>query len=171
MKMNWLVIVLVLCFGWNSCNKPTTQIPSNKIAIDNSESQSLLVINQNLTEKEDSLLKAYAKNSIPGLLKHENGFWYKIIQSGKGLKIKDKSVCNFTYQLSFINGKEIESGNKKTTIGKKEVIAGLNEGLKLLNYGDSAIFVIPWYLGYGLKGDGNNIPPYTSLIYQIRVNK
>jgi FKBP-type peptidyl-prolyl cis-trans isomerases 1 len=171
MKKSGLAVGLFMCFGWYACQKPTPQIPSNKVAIDNSESQSLLAINQNLTEKEDSLLKLYAKNSNSGLLKHENGFWYKIVQTAVGKKIIDKSVCHFTYKLSLINGKELESGNKKITVGKKEVIAGLNEGLKLLHYGDSAIFVIPWYLGYGLKGDGNNIPPYTSLVYQIRVSQ
>jgi FKBP-type peptidyl-prolyl cis-trans isomerase len=68
-----------------------------------------------------------------------------------------------------LNGKSIE--NKTTTIkfGKKQSTVGLEEGIKLLQQGDSATFIIPWYLGYGMAGNETTIPPYTSLIYHVRI--
>jgi len=130
----------------------------------------MLVINQSLAIKEDSLLEIYAKKKDKALIKNELGFWYKIEQSGKGLKVKDKSTCKFSYRLTKLDGKIIEKDRKQVIIGKKLIVTGLEEGIKLLHHGDSATFIIPWYLGYGMKGNKPFIPPYTSIIYEIKLD-
>jgi len=50
-------------------------------------------------------------------------------------------------------------------------VNGLEESMKLLREGDSATIIIPWYLGYGMKGKEPKIPPYTSIIYQIKISE
>jgi len=99
------------------------------------------------------------------------GFWYKIYPSTDGTLIKDKEKCQFAYQLTSLDGKVMEQTNKQIVIGKKQIVVGLEEGIKLLHKGDSATFIIPWYLGYGMKGNKSVVPPYTSLIYHIKVMK
>lgn len=171
--MNKFGFALVICLlaGFFSCKKQAPQLPSNKIEVDNSEAAALLDINQNLAAKEDSLLEAFAKKQNKAYVKHELGFWYIIEQAGTGQKVGDKSTCNFSYELTLLNGNKIEEGRKQITIGKKEVIPGLEEGMKLLHCGDSAAFIIPWYLGYGMKGNKPKILPYTSVIYRIKLDK
>jgi len=70
-----------------------------------------------------------------------------------------------------INGKVIQEDEKQVIIGKKQVVTGLEEGLKLMHKGESATFIIPSYLGFGMKGNMPLVPPYTSLVYQIKLYK
>ncbi|MFT3753657.1 MAG: FKBP-type peptidyl-prolyl cis-trans isomerase [Paludibacter sp.] len=161
MKKNGFALALCLLAGFSSCKKQAPQLPSNKIEVDNSEAIALLDINQNLTAKEDSSIEAFAKKQNKVYVEHELGFWYVIEQAGTGQKVSDKSICNFSYELFLLNGNKIEEGRKQITIGKKEVIQGLEEGIKLLHRGDSATFIIPWYLGYGMKGNKPKVLPYT----------
>jgi FKBP-type peptidyl-prolyl cis-trans isomerase len=170
MKKIGSLLVICLCLGFFSCKKQAPQIPSNKIVIDNSNAETLLAINQNLAIKEDSLLEIFAKKKDKSFVKNEIGFWYKIDQAGNGLKVTDKSTCNFSYKLMLLNGKIVEEGKRQILIGKKQAIYGLEEGMKLLHHGDHATFIIPWYLGYGMNGNKPLIPPYTSIIYQIKLD-
>lgn len=163
-------LIILLFAVFSSCKKQIPQLPSNKIEVDNSEAIALLDINQNLTVKEDSLLEVFAKKQNKTYVKHELGFWYAIEQAGTGKKVNGKATCNFSYELTLLNGDKIEVGRKQITIGKKQVVPGLEEGIKLLHYGDSATFIIPWYLGYGMKGNKPKVLPYTSVIYSIKLN-
>ena len=168
MKKWGLFSITILFFGIISCVKQSPQIPSNKITEIDNDRSSLLKINGNLIRKEDSLLAIIAKKK--GSFKKNNiGFWYQIFNTGKGESIADSSLCKFDYQLFKINDKFIQSGQKTIIIGKKQSIIGLEEGLKMMHKGDSATFIIPWYLAYGMTGDDNLILPYTSLIYKLKV--
>lgn len=170
MRTKWFILVLCLSAGFVSCKKQAPQLPSNKIVVDNSEAQTMLAINQNLTAKEDSLLQVFVDKKKQSFIKNELGFWYKIDKKGTGEKIMDKSVCSYSYNLHLINEESVKQGIVKTVIGKKEIVTGLEEGLKLLHYGDCATFIIPWYLAYGMNGNKPLIPPYTSVIYEIKLD-
>ena len=151
-----------------SCKRQSPQLPSNKgVEIDKNE-ESLLKINHRLAIKEDALLKKYTENNGT-FKKNDLGFWSKIIPSGTGSEIKDSSVCKISSKLRLLNGKTLKVEQKQFVIGKKQLVVGLEEGIKLMHKGDSAIFVIPWYLGFGMKGNEPLIPPYTSIIYEIKL--
>jgi len=169
MKIAVGVMIVFACIGFSSCNKQIPQLPANKIVEDNSDAQALLAINENLTAKEDSLLEIYVAKTDKKLRRNELGFWYKVARPGSKLKIEEEKTCNFSYKLSLLNGKLVDQGKKQVKIGKKEIVVGLEEGLKLIHHGDSALFVIPWYLGYGMKGEKSLVPAYTSIIYEIKV--
>jgi len=167
----YFILGVLLTFpGLTSCKRQAPQLPSNKnIAVDTAIA-SLLTINKDLIHKEDSLLEIYVKSKNETFKRSELGFWYKIDESGTGVGIENKASYNFWYKLSILNGKEIENSKKTVVIGKKQLVIGLEEGLKLLHKGDSATFIIPWYLGYGMKGN-ENVPPYTSLRYEVKIDK
>ncbi|MDR3653470.1 MAG: FKBP-type peptidyl-prolyl cis-trans isomerase [Paludibacter sp.] len=163
-----LGIILIFILFLSSCKKISPQLPSNKGNVEDKSSASLLMINQNLTLKEDSIIKKFAEKD-GSFKKNAIGFWYRISKTGKGASIKDSVSCNFEYHLLLLDGKTVEKGEKQIVIGKKQLIVGLEEGLKLMQKGDSATFIIPWYLGYGMKGYEQIVPPYTSIIYKIRM--
>jgi len=56
-------------------------------------------------------------------------------------------------------------------LGKGEVIKGWEEGLLLLNEGSKATFIIPSALAYGEHGAGNDIKPYSALIFDLQLIK
>lgn len=55
--------------------------------------------------------------------------------------------------------------------GMGQVIPGWDEGLLLLNEGSKATLVIPSALGYGAQGAGNDIKPYSSLVFDVELVK
>lgn len=168
-KTVFLIGILVcLCLNFYSCKKQAPQLPSNKGIVKDESSASLAKINHRLAIKEDSIIKVYAEGKKV-FKKNEIGFWYKISSVGKGTIIKDSVSCKFSGKLMLLNGKMLERSEKQITIGKKETIAGLEEGLKLMHKGDSATFIIPWYLGYGMIGKDKLVPPFTSIVYEIKV--
>lgn len=171
MKIFIKAFSLFLClFLLGSCNRPLPQFPSNKGNVIDKNAVSLLAINQNLARKEDDVLKKFALQQDNAFKRSELGFWYKIDQVGKGSKIKDSVNCKISYTLLSLKGKVIQNEiAKQIIIGKKQDTVGLEEGLKLLNKGDSATFIVPWYLAYGMKGNEPLVLPYTSVIYRIRV--
>jgi len=56
-------------------------------------------------------------------------------------------------------------------VGSGGVIPGWDEGLLLVNEGAKARFVIPSALGYGSQGAGDNIKPYSTLVFDIELVK
>jgi FKBP-type peptidyl-prolyl cis-trans isomerase FkpA len=54
-------------------------------------------------------------------------------------------------------------------VGQGEVIRGWDEGLLLLNEGAKAKFIIPSTLAYGPQGAGNDIKPFSSLIFDVEL--
>lgn len=164
------VSLLFFCMLIISCVRQSPQIPSNKGIVTDQNAASLLVINENLAHKEDSILKEFVLHQDIAFKRSDIGFWYKIDHVGKGPGIKDSVGCKVSYKLLSINGKALRNEDKQIVIGKKQLVSGVEEGIKLMNRGDSATFIIPWYLAYGMKGDGPVIPPYTSLICKMKVS-
>lgn len=56
-------------------------------------------------------------------------------------------------------------------VGTGGVIPGWDEGLLLLNEGAKATFIIPSALAYGSQGAGNDIKPYSTLVFDVELVK
>ncbi|MDR2839779.1 MAG: FKBP-type peptidyl-prolyl cis-trans isomerase [Paludibacter sp.] len=146
------------------------QLPANKgVEIDSTEIQ-LMAVNEALIVREDSLLRLFAENDTTDFQKHALGFWYKIEQHTNGAKIDKKTYLVIDYQLFTLDNKKIKEERTGVQLGKKELTTGLEEGLLLMRKGEKATFIVPYYLAFGIKGNGAEVPPYTSVIYKIKVS-
>lgn len=56
-------------------------------------------------------------------------------------------------------------------LGQGNVIPGWEEGVLLLNEGGKATFIIPSDLAYGAQGASEDIPPFSSLIFDVELVK
>lgn len=56
-------------------------------------------------------------------------------------------------------------------LGQRQVIAGWDEGLQLLNEGSKATFIIPSKLAYAERGAGADIKPYSTLRFDVELVK
>jgi FKBP-type peptidyl-prolyl cis-trans isomerase FkpA len=70
----------------------------------------------------------------------------------------------------------LQQGDRKyepipVILGTSPVIQGWTEGLLLLNEGSKAKFIIPSSLGYGEQGAGAEIPPYSTLVFDVELVK
>ncbi|MDE5544049.1 MAG: FKBP-type peptidyl-prolyl cis-trans isomerase, partial [Bacteroidales bacterium] len=50
-----------------------------------------------------------------------------------------------------------------------EMTAGLSEALMMLKKGNKARFILPSHLAYGFSGNGTDIPPRATLLYDLEV--
>ena len=166
MKLFVHLFFLILMF---SCIKPIPQLPSNKENKNDTISNNLLKINELLTYKENKLIQKFAKTEHPDFIKNKMGFWYKIQKNNNTTLIEEKDKCSVFIKISNFNGDKLKEEKKNVTLGKKELISGVEECIKLMSKGDRATIIVPWYLAYGLKGNGSEIAPYTSLIIEIKI--
>jgi FKBP-type peptidyl-prolyl cis-trans isomerase FkpA len=59
----------------------------------------------------------------------------------------------------------------KFAVGEGSVIPGWDEGLLLLNEGSKAEFIVPSKLAYGDKGAGEDIKPFSTLLFDVELVK
>jgi FKBP-type peptidyl-prolyl cis-trans isomerase len=116
-----------------------------------------------------------AKNkSNPKIKTTASGLQYEVITEGTGLKPKDTSNVTVHYKGTLINGKQFDSSydrNEPATFGLNQVIKGWTEGVQLMPEGSKYRFYIPYDLAYGPRGAGQDIPPYSTLIFEIELLK
>lgn len=85
-------------------------------------------------------------------------------------KVFDTSLADVAKsEGTFIDGRPYEP--LQFSVGQQRVIAGWDEGLLLLNEGAKATFVIPSGLAYGEHGNGDEIKPYSTLVFDVELVK
>lgn len=104
----------------------------------------------------------------------ETGLRYEILQKGRGVKAKPGMQAIIDYKVRLLDGRLVytsdSTGQKKFVITKGGVERGLEEGILLLNQGDSVRFIMPPYMAHHLLGDFKKIPPRSTIIYEVRLN-
>lgn len=108
--------------------------------------------------------------------------YYVIKEKGNGAAVTDSGMVSLNYNLNLVDGIIID-GTTKKKYGHKTpfeykvgrlvpkpggVLPGFNEGMKQLNVGGDAIFIIPPTLGYG-DLDLKVVPPNSVLIFEVQV--
>lgn len=86
-------------------------------------------------------------------------------------------TCHYTGKL--INGKVFDTSHKlespknesdiPAAFRVRELISGFQIGLTHMRVGDIIEVYIPWMQGYGARGAGRDIPPYSTLIFEIEL--
>jgi len=108
-----------------------------------------------------------------GVTTTDSGLQYKVLTKGSGDKhpIATDTVSTH-YEGSLINGQVFDSSYKRgepAAFPLNRVIPGWTEGIQLMTVGDTFEFYIPFNLGYGAQGAGNNIPPYATLVFKVEL--
>jgi len=112
----------------------------------------------------------------PGVETTPSGLQVRIINKGGLLAKKpnrfDEVTVHYTGRL--VDGTVFDSSYKRgepATFRLDRVIKGWTEGLQMMPKGSKAEIVVPYELGYGDRGAGNAIPPYSTLIFEIELLK
>jgi FKBP-type peptidyl-prolyl cis-trans isomerase len=101
------------------------------------------------------------------------GLQYWDITVGTGEKVirGEKALVQYTGWLT--NGKKFDSSVGgppfKFTVGAGEVIKGWDEGVAGMKVGGKRQLRIPPDLGYGARGAGGDIPPNSTLIFDVQL--
>lgn len=110
----------------------------------------------------------------PGVVTLPGGVQYVIIKNGSGPKPKASDEVTVHYKGTLLNGKQFDSSydrNEPVTLELDKVIPGWTEGVQQMPVGSKFKFFIPYASGYGEQGAGENIPPYSTLVFEIELLK
>lgn len=107
-----------------------------------------------------------------GITVTASGLQYEVLQPGSGRQPKATDSVKCHYEGRLIDGTVFDSSyrrNAPATFSLNQVIAGWTEGVQLMQEGAKYRFYIPYSLAYGANGAGDNIPPYSALIFDVEL--
>lgn len=140
-------------------------------------------INVFLTEKREANMKKLTEEgkkfleenkAKPNVKTTESGLQYEVITLGNGVKPKATDNVTVHYKGTLLNGKQFDSSydrGEPVTFPLNQVIPGWTEGVQLMPAGSKYRFYIPYNLAYGERGAGQDIPPYSTLIFDVELLK
>ena len=101
-----------------------------------------------------------------------SGLQYKVLVAGNGPVPTSDQKVKVHYEGRLIDGTVFDSSYKRgqpATFAPSQVIKGWTEALTMMPVGSKWQLYIPEQLGYGSRGAGNSIPPYSTLIFDVEV--
>lgn len=165
-KLNliWILITLILA----SCDAQ-----ENKQHRTYSKEE-LIEANKQMVSDESDMIDRYIEVKDLKTEKTETGLVFQILESGSDSLVKAHTgnIATLTYRTYLLDSTEISfsppNDPLRFKIDQDDVVSGLHEGIKLLSVGDSARFILPSHLAYGLTGT-ETVPPKSALVYEVRL--
>jgi len=108
----------------------------------------------------------------PGITVTASGLQYEIVSEGDGPRPTAFDTVRVHYEGRLIDGSVFDSSIARgmpVEFPLQGVIPGWTEGLQLMPVGSTFRFYIPSNLGYGPHGMGPQIPPYSTLIFDVEL--
>ena len=132
-----------------------------------------------LAEQRNAQTKAIGEKFLAenkkkaGVVTLPSGLQYKVLVKGNGSKpTKDDQVA-VVYEGRTIDGKVFDAtarhGKPNDTFGVSNLIKGWTEALTLMPVGSKWEIYIPQELAYGARGAGEDIAPYSTLIFTLEL--
>ena len=111
---------------------------------------------------------------LPAFYKTPNGVYYQDVTVGTGLVAAAGQEATVHYTGWLPNGSEFDSSRKggqpfAFVIDGGMVIRGWDEGVKGMKVGGRRKLVIPAALGYGENGAPPDIPPNSTLVFDVEL--
>jgi FKBP-type peptidyl-prolyl cis-trans isomerase FkpA len=101
------------------------------------------------------------------------GLRYLIFEKGDGEMAKPGMVATVEFEIRLLDADTtlcyVSEEPVKFLIEQDNVESGLHEGITYMRVGDRAMLILPHYLAHGLIGDEENIPPMSTVIYNIKL--
>lgn len=107
-----------------------------------------------------------------GITTLPSGMQYEVLSQGDGAKPTATSQVTTHYHGMLIDGSVFDSSVERgepATFPVNGVIQGWQEILPMMHTGSKYRVYIPSELAYGERGAGNDIPPFSALIFEIEL--
>ena len=107
-----------------------------------------------------------------GVFCTRSGLQYEVLAEGNGPRPTADDTVRCHYEGTLPDGTVFDSSYRRgqpAEFGLRQVIAGWTEGVQLMKVGSKYKFYIPYQLGYGERGAGASIPPYSALVFVVEL--
>ena len=101
-----------------------------------------------------------------------SGLQYEVLEATIGQKPKATDTVRVHYEGTLPDGTVFDSSYRRgepISFALNQVIKGWTEGLQLMSVGSKYKLYIPYKLGYGERGAGASIPPYSALVFTVEL--
>lgn len=157
-------------------------LEGNQTAISHTEARD--IVNKYFAELEEKMNAANIEagkkfleenKKREGVVTLPSGLQYEVITEGnvgRYAKATDQVQCH--YEDTLIDGTLFDSSIKRgqpATFGVNQVIPGWVEALQLMPEGAKWKLYIPSDLAYGAQGAGEMIPPHSTLVFEVELQK
>ena len=127
-----------------------------------------------VAEKEAAPGAAYLEKAAkePGATKTASGMVIKHTKEGSGKSPTAADQVKVHYEGRLIDGKVFDSSIKRgepTTFPLNGVIPCWTEGVAAMKVGGKAQLVCPSSMAYGPRGQGADIPPHSTLVFDVEL--
>ncbi|MDR1878260.1 MAG: FKBP-type peptidyl-prolyl cis-trans isomerase [Bacteroidales bacterium] len=161
------IIVFLFCFACqNKGEEASVVVPLNV-------EKEKIAVNREIVRRETTDIELIAKRYHWQLICNESGLYYQIVNTTSGRQPQAKDRVKIKGIITLPDGKEIYNsatdGIKEFVVHQSDEPVGLHELVKLMHEGEKANAVIPSHLGYGISGNGTNIPALSLLICKIEL--
>lgn len=131
-----------------------------------------------LQDYEQVKLKHFVENRDKKIQPSKSGLYCIKTAETQGAEVERGDTLIVDWEGTFLNGKMFDSTKKRKmpfefVYGKEwQVVKGLEEGLKLMREGETAMLVMPSQLAFGQMGSSSGIiPPFTTVIFKVELHK
>jgi FKBP-type peptidyl-prolyl cis-trans isomerase len=99
-----------------------------------------------------------------------------VLKEGDGDRPKPRQRLTVLYRGTLIDGTEFSAGLDPNDpfvfrLGAGEVIAGWEEAFADMRVGEKRVLILPYSLGYGLRGNPPKIPNRATLVFEVELLK
>lgn len=126
-----------------------------------------------MAQNEETVKRnAYLDENYPNAEASPSGLYYVQTQAGTGSKPEVGMKVKVHYTGTFLDGSKFDSSVDRGTpfefaLGKRQVIAGWDEGIANMKKGEKGVLIVPSSLAYGPGRQG--IPPYSTLVFEVEL--
>lgn len=119
--------------------------------------------------ENDSILLAKEKE---GYQRTASGLLYRVLTEGSGTSPKATDKVSFYYEGSLADGHVFDGnyGKEPLEAVAGNMVKGFTEALTMMKPGAEWEIVIPFHLGYGVRGSAGSIPQYATLFFKLKLN-
>jgi FKBP-type peptidyl-prolyl cis-trans isomerase len=112
----------------------------------------------------------------PEALEDPSGIRYVVLQEGAGPRPRLRQRLSVLYRGSLLDGTVFSEALDPNdpfvfSLGANEVILGWEEAFADMRAGEKRLLIIPYVLGYGLRGNPPKVPNRATLIFEVELLK
>lgn len=129
---------------------------------------------KNRKASEEGIAFLEQNKTKEGVQVTSSGLQYKVLTPGTGKSPSKDGNVTVHYIGKLTDGTVFDSSVERgepATFGVSDVIPGWTEALQLMKEGDKWILFIPYGLAYGERGYPPQIPPFSTLIFEVELIK